>query len=143
MFGLYGNLAGKSADLRLLYDTVLEWRALTGTWPMHHVLAAHRDVVEKRPELPNQLTNAFKASQGYAKDNFNRLMGLYAKQFGVPPKELEAHNDPDDIGRSFSWSISLEEKKTVQTVIDMSLEFGYIKQSYQAKQLIYQSPSIR
>lgn len=126
----------------MLYDTVLEWRDLTETWPIHHVLAAHRDIVEARPELPGQVVAAFNASRDYAKQNFASLVDRYSKQFGVPRQELEAHCHPDEIGASFSWSVTAEEQKSIQVVIDMSLEFGFINRSYQANQLIFRGSQL-
>lgn len=142
LFGLYGNLARKNPESRLLYDTVLEWRDLTGTWPIHHVLAAYRDTVDERPELPTQVVAAFNASRDYAKQNFTSLMDRYAKQSGVSRQELEARGHPDEIGGSYSWSVNVEERKTIQEVIDMSREFGLISKRYEADELIFLGPSV-
>ncbi|MBI4523327.1 MAG: hypothetical protein HY695_05880 [Deltaproteobacteria bacterium] len=138
IFGLQGGLARKNPDLRLLYDTAFEWRELTGTWPMHHVLAAYRDVIEERPELPKRIIDAFQASGEYAKRNFETLMDLFLNQFGGSRKDLEARFTPEEIGRNYSWSLSPAERRTIQLVLDMSLEFGFIRRNCRIDELMFQ-----
>jgi len=138
IFGLQGALARHNPGVRLLYDTALEWHVLTGTWPMHHVLATYRDVVQRHPTLPKQLLEGFHASREYAKKHLRALLDAFVEHFGGRRQDLEGHFAPNDIGASYSWSMSHDERKTIRIVSDMCLEYGFIRKGYDLDELIWQ-----
>lgn len=130
LLGLYSGYARGNPNLRLLYDTSLEWRELTGTWPMHHALAGYMDVLQENPDLPRRLVEAFRASVDYARRHVEELIDKFVETFGGDRKELRKRVNPQAIGQRESWSLTHEDRRAIQAVIDLSVEFGFIDQQY-------------
>ncbi len=137
LFGPYGNAARKNPDIRLLYDTAVEWKELTGTWPMHHALASYTDVLERDPTLPRRLIDAFALSTDYAQKHLNPLQDEYLEQYGGNADELRKRANGSKIKGLYSWSLTHEDKQCIQEVLDLSMEFGFVDKPYSVDEIIF------
>ena len=135
LLGLYSGYARENPNLRFLYDTSLEWRELIGTLPMHHALACYADVLQEIPDLPRKLIETFQASTEYARGQVQVLIDEFVEMFGGNREELRKRVNPQAIGQRNSWSLTDEDRRTIQAVMDLSMEFGFIDKRYMASDI--------
>lgn len=139
LLGPYAAAARHHPDERLLYDTSLEWHALTGTWPMHHVLATYADVLEEHPELPAKLVDALRASGAYARLHVPELIDEYVETVGGDPASLDRWgNEGDTIGQRYVWSLDAEDRRAIQIYLDLSADFGFASRRYAAEEVTFE-----
>lgn len=137
LFGPYGTAARENPDIRLLYDTAFEWRDLTGTWPMHHALAGYTDVLRRDPALPRNLVDAFMRSADHGQENLRGLMDRFAEQHAANAAALKAQKERPSLRRLYAWSLSEEDRRCIQAVLDMSLEFGFVGKPYTVDEVVF------
>jgi hypothetical protein len=123
--------------IRLLYDTAIEWRDLTGTWPMHHALASYTDTLEQDPTLPRRLIDTLALSAAYAQQHLGELQEKFVKTHGGNIEELQKRENGSKIKDLYSWSLTAEDKKCIQAVLDMSAEFGFVDKRYSVEDITY------
>lgn len=136
LLGPYSRQGRESPSLRLLYDTAIEWHGLTGTWPMKHVLASFTDVLDRVPELSQQLAEIFFASTEYGRENLAALAAEFSRTYGGNADELANTINPKKVGENYTWSLTKEDILTIQAVIDLSVEYGFIGRKHTAADLI-------
>ncbi len=137
LFGPYGNAARRNPEIRLLYDTAIEWRELTGTWPMHHALASYMDTLERDPTLPRRLIDTFALSADYAEQRLGELQEKFVKIHGGNLDELRKRVNGSKIKELYSWSLTAEDRKCIQAVLDMSAEFGFVDKRYSVEDITF------
>ncbi|NIM19030.1 MAG: hypothetical protein GTO51_09470 [Candidatus Latescibacteria bacterium] len=137
LFGPFGNAARRNSEIRLLYDTAEEWRELTCTWPMHHALASYTDTLERDPSLPRRIIDILTASAGYGQEHLEELQGLFVKEHGGDLQELQKRVNGSKLKELYSWSLTAEDKKCIQTVLDLSAEFGFVGKRYTVEDITY------
>ena len=137
LFGPYGNAARQNPEIRLLYDTAVEWKELTGTWPMHHTLASFADILEHSPTLPRRLIETFALSTDYAQEHLGQLVDEFSQKHGGNPDEIRNHADGSKIKGLYAWSLTPEDRQCIQTVMDLSLEYGFVDKRYSADDIIF------
>ena len=145
LLGPYEAAARKDPRFTLLYDSSSTWRELFGTWPIQHCFAAYTDVLEKVPELPRWFHDAVFRSREYGRQHAHELLDRFLKTHGdkylrINGKDgetLRAELDPANLGDRFTWSLTDEDKKTIQTALDLSFELGYVKKRHGLDDVIY------
>ena len=137
LFGPYGNAARQNPEIRLLYDTAIEWRELTGTWPMHHALASYRDTLERDPTLPRRLINTLANSAEYAVQHLGELQEKFVGKYGGNLEELRKRAKGSKIKDLYAWSLTHEDRQCIQAVLDMSAEFGFVSKRYSVDDITF------
>lgn len=137
LFGPFGNAARQNPEIRLLYDTAVEWRELTGTWPMHHALASDTDTLQRDPSLPRRLIDSLAVSAEYAQQHLNKLQEEFVKTHGGNLHELQKRRNGSKIKELYSWSLTTEDKKCIQAVLDLSAEFGFVDKRYSVEDITF------
>ncbi len=135
LVGPYGNAARRNPEIRLLYDTAIEWRELTGTWPMHHVLASYTDTLERDPTLPRRLINTLAISVDYAQQHLGELQEEFVKIHGGNLDEIRKRANGSKIKDLYAWSLTHEDRQCIQAVMDMSAEFGFVDKRYSVEDI--------
>ncbi len=137
LFGPYGNAARRNPEIRLLYDTAIEWRELTGTWPMHHVLASYTDTLERDPTLPRRLINTLAISADYAQQHLGELQEEFVKIHSGSLDELRKRVNGSKIKELYSWYLMAEVSQCIQAVLYMSAEFGFVDKRYSVEDITF------
>ena len=137
LFGPYGNAARRNPDIRLLYDTAIEWQELTGTWPMHHCLASYTDTLEQDPTLPRRLIDTLALSADYAQQHLGELQEKFVETHGGNLDELQTRMNGSKVKELYSWSLTTEDRKCIQAVLDMSAEFGFVDKRYSVEDITF------
>ena len=138
LIGPLAAAASRNPELRVLYDTHHEWEALTHTQPMLHALGAYDDVIAAIPDIARRLADSFTASHTYAREHASELIEEYVAANGGDRERLQGQ--AQTIGETYSWTLSNEDRHTVQLTADLMHEFEYVDRRYTAEQLVAPGP---
>lgn len=136
VLGAHSITASQDPEYRVLYDSSSDWHDLTGTWPMHHVLGTYGDILQADPELPRRMVEALWASRDYARRHMPRLIDEFVEGFGGDRGRLAKWADEHDVGERFAWSMDEEDRRTIQTVMDLLLEYNYVDKQYTVDDMV-------
>lgn len=137
LFGPFGNAARQNPEIRVLYDTAVQWKELTGTWPMHHALASFIDILEHSPTLPHRLIEAFALSTDFAQEHLGQLVDEFAQKHGGNANEIRKRADGSKIKDLYAWTMTHEDRQCIQAVIDLSLEYGFVDRRYSVDDIVF------
>ena len=137
LLGPYARYASENPELRRLYDRAQEWCDLTGTQPMPHVLATYEDILERDPEMPKRLIQAFLTSQEYARQNLEPLIEEFVETFGGDTEKLRQQVEATPLGQRYAWTLTDDDRRTIRAVWDMGVELGYFRERPAVDEVVF------
>ena len=104
---------------------------------MHHALASYTDTLERDPTLPRRLIDTLALSADYAQQHLSELQEEFVKINGGNLDDLRKRVNGSKIKELYSWSLTAEDRKCIQTVLDMSAEFGFVDKRYSVEDITF------